>query len=132
MNLVCNDVTKFFEEQLSDLKCQRDTKAYIVSIFSKYRSANYDYSKYSITSLFAQARSNHNFSVYQNLADWIFFINSLAPAHFKHADKDYYDTVGRLSYYSCYRLINRQWKLFEELADNFIMLENEVKNKISI
>jgi hypothetical protein len=129
MNLIHDDISKFFEEKLSDLNCQRDTKAYIVSIFHKYRSSDCDYSKYSVTSLFAQARSNHNFLIYQNLADWIFFVNSLTPEHFKHADKEYYDTIGRLSYYSCYRLINRQWKLFEELADNFIILENEVKKK---
>lgn len=126
------DITHFFEDKLSDLDCQEDTKAYIISIFGKYRTSYHDYSKYSIGSMFAQARNNHDFLSYQNLGDWIFFINTLAPQHFKHASKDYYDTVGRLSYYSCYRLINRQWKLFEELADNFIVLEKEIKSKISL
>lgn len=132
MNLIHNDLTKFFEEMLSDLACQQDTKAYIISIFSKYRSSDCDYSKYSVTSLFAQARNNHDFLTYQNLGDWIFFINTLAPKHFSHASKDYYDTVARLSYYSCYRLINRQWKLFEELADNLIILEDQIKNRIQL
>lgn len=132
MNMLHSDITHFFEDKLSDLNCQEDTKAYIIGIFGKYRTSNHDYSKYSVGSMFAQARNNHDFLLYQNLGDWIFFINTLAPQHFKNASKDYYDTVGRLSYYSCYRLINRQWKLYEELADNFIVLEKEIKSKISL
>lgn len=132
MNLIYSDLTKFFEETLSDLTCQQDTKAYIISIFNKYQASDCDYSKHSVTALFAQARNNHDFLTYQNLGDWIFFINTLAPQHFSSASKDYYDTVARLSYYSCYRLINRQWKLFEELADNLIILENEIKKRIQL
>ena len=125
------NVTSFFEELLIDLKCQQDTKAYIISIYGKYKSAEFDLSKDSITLQFAQARDKHDFLTYQNLADWIFFANTIAPSHLQFASKDYYDTIGRLSYYSCYRLINRQWKLFEELSDNFLVLEDQVKNKLS-
>lgn len=130
--MIYNNMTSFFEEKLADLTCQQDTRAYIISLFSKYRLATYDYSKYSVGALFAQARNNHDFFAYQNLADWIFFVNTLAPQHFQNASKDYYDTIGRISYYSCYRLINKQWKLFEELADNLIVLEDQVKNKFNI
>jgi hypothetical protein len=121
------NISSFFDELLSDLNCQRDTKAYIVSIYGKYKTAEFDLSKDSVTLQFAQARSNQDFLTYQNLGDWIFFANTLAPQHLQNASKDYYDTVARLSYYSCYRLINRQWKLFEELADDFIRLESQVK-----
>jgi hypothetical protein len=131
MNIVYGNITSFFEEALNDLDCNRDTKAYIVSIYGKYKTAEFDLSKDSVTILFAQARSNQDFLTYQNLGDWIFFANTLAPNHLRFASKDYYDTVARLSYYSCYKLINRQWKLFEELSDNFNVLENQVKRKLS-
>lgn len=121
---------KFFEEILRDLKCQADTKAYIISIFGKYKSPEFDLSKDNITVLFSQARCKQDFLTYQNLGDWIFFANTIAPDHLRFASKDYYDTVARFSYYSCYRLINRQWKLFEELSDNFLVLEDQVKNKL--
>lgn len=130
MNIVYGNITSFFEEALNDLDCHRDTKAYIVSIYGKYKTAEFDLSKDSVTILFAQARSNQDFLTYQNLGDWIFFANTLAPSHLRFASKDYYDTVARLSYYSCYKLINRQWKLFEELSDNFLILENQVKNRL--
>lgn len=130
MDLTHRNVNKFFEEILSDIECQNETKAYIVSIYGKYKSAEFDMSKDSVTLMFAQARNNHDFLAYQNLGDWIFFSNTWAPNHLKHASKEYYDTVARLSYYSCYRLINRQWKLFEELSDNFYFLENQVKDRL--
>ncbi len=130
MNIAHKNITNFFEELLNDLECQRDTKAYIISIYGKYKSAQFDLSKDSVTILFAQARSNQDFLTYQNLGDWIFFSNTLAPNHLHHASKDYYDTLAKLSYYSCYRLIDRQWKLFEELADNFNTLESQVKTKL--
>lgn len=126
MDVFHKNITSFFDELLCDLNCQSDTKAYIVSIYGKYKTAKFDLSKDSITLMFAQARTNQDFLTYQNLGDWIFFANTLAPQHLQSASKDYYDTVARLSYYSCYKLINRQWKLFEELADDFIRLESQV------
>ncbi len=130
MSVIHGNISSFFDELLSDLNCQYDTKAYIVSIYGKYKTAEFDLSKDSVTLLFAQARSNQDFLTYQNLGDWIFFANTLAPQHLQNASKDYYDTVARLSYYSCYKLINRQWKLFEELADDFIRLEAQVKKRL--
>lgn len=129
MDIYHKNVTNFFDELLSDLECQQDTKAYIISIYGKYKSSEFDLSKDSVTIQLAQARNKQDFLAYQNLGDWIFFANTIAPNHLKFASKDYYDTVARVSYYSCYRLINRQWKLFEELSDNFLILENQVKKK---
>ena len=132
MDTFHRNITNFFDELLTDVKCQNDTRAYIVSIYGKFKTAQFDLSKDSITLLFAQGRNNQDFLAYQNLADWIFFANTMVPEHLKHASKDYYDTVARLSYYSCYKLINRQWKLFEEMADNFIVLESQVKEKLGV
>jgi hypothetical protein len=132
MDYINKNITNFFEVLLSDIKCHPDTRAYIVSIYGKYKTAEYDFSKDSITLLYAQAREKQDFLIYQNLGDWIFFSNTMAPNHLKFASKDYYDTIARLSYYSCYKLINKQWKLFEELSDNLLELENEVKKRLIV
>jgi hypothetical protein len=124
------NINNFFEELLADIECQPTTRIYITSIYGKYKTAQFDLSKDSVTLLFAQGRSKQDFLTYQNLGDWIFFANTMAPNHLHNASKDYYDTVARLSYYSCYRLINREWKLFEELADNFLILEEQVKKRL--
>ncbi len=109
------------------LQCQPETRAYIVSIFTKYKAAHFDLSKDSLTLTYAQAKDNRDFSVFQNLGDWIFFSKTFAPTHLHHASEDYYQSLGRQSYYSCYQLINRKWKLFEELSDNFVPLERDTR-----
>lgn len=124
------NIIHFFEEQLQDLDCHQDTRAYIVGVFGRYRTADFDLSKESITIYFSEARNRHDFSRYQACADWIFLCHTLMPTHLHYASKEYYDTIARLSYYSCYKILNKQWKTFEELADNFIVLENEVANKL--
>lgn len=131
MYMHSKNITNFFEEMLQDIQCQEDTKAYIVSIYGKYKTPDFDLSKDSLTLLYAQAQTKQDFSTYQNLGDWIFFSNTIAPKHLEHASKEYFDTLARLSYYSCYKLINRKWKLFEELSDNFVNLEFQVKNKLT-
>lgn len=127
MNVTHRNISSFFDELLIDLECHRDTRAYIVSIYGKYKTADFDLSKDSVTLLFAQARNKQDFLAYQNLGDWIFFANTIAPQHLHFSSKEYYDTIARLSYYSCYKLINKQWKLFEELADDFVNLEERAK-----
>lgn len=112
----------FFSKQLENLKCDYDTRAYIVSIFEKFKSSSADYSKDSITLLYAEAKYKQDFYTFQSIADWIFFINALFPEHFNNASQDYYYSVGRLSYYSCYNLLNRQWKIYERLADDLVPL----------
>jgi len=122
-----NSIENYFNETLQTLPCENATKAYIVSIYTKYRSAEHDLSKDSLTLLFAQAKEKQDFMSFQNIGDWIFFANTIAPDHLVNASSDYYHTLARISYYSCYRIIHKQWKLFEELSDNFILLESEAK-----
>lgn len=121
------NLTNFFNDTLSELNCNSDTRAYIVSIFSKYKFSDCDLSKDSLTLTFAQARDKQDFLTFQTLGDWIFFSKSFAPQHLHHASEEYYRNLGRMSYGSCYKLINRQWKLFEELSDNFIVLEEQTR-----
>lgn len=130
MNIIHKNISLFFNEIISDIKCRRDTKAYIVGIYSKYKSSEYDLSKYSVSLQFMQARQKQDFLTYQNLGDWIFFSNTIYPQHLKFASKEYYDTIAQLSYYSCYKLINKKWPLFEELADQLPVIEEEIKQKL--
>lgn len=128
---ICYEVDKFFDDIFEELKCEPATKAYIKGIFVKYRTAHQDLSKDSLTIIFAHAKEKLDFSLFQNLADWIFFTRSFAPLHLNAASEDYYETLARISYYRCYILINRQWKLFEELSDNFVDLEKQTKTLLN-
>lgn len=124
------DLNSFFSTQLKNLKCDDDTKAYIISVLSRFKSSSVDYSKESLTVLYAEAKFRQDFYTFQNIGDWLFFCNTLFPEHFSNASSDYYYSIGRLSYYSCYKLINKQWKLYEKMADEFVYLSSSTRNII--
>ena len=125
-----SNIEDFFADQLKSLNCDQDTKAYIISVMSKFKSATDDLSDRSITLTFAQARNKQDFYTFQNLGDWLFFTHTFVPSHLNDASEEYYITVGRLSYYSCYKMLNRQWRLYERMADDFIPLSRECRNII--
>ena len=123
------NILNFFEDLLKDLDCPVDTKTYIISIFDKYKFVKDDLSKDSITLLFIEATQKQSFSIYQNIGDWIFFANIFAPKHLKNASKNYYDTIAKKSYMSCFHLVNKQWQLFKDMSENFNDLEKKVNVK---
>lgn len=125
-----NAIQSFFAESLEKLNCDDTTRAYITGVLVNYQRANNDFSTSSITLTYAEAKNRQAFELFNQLADYLFFAEVFFPESLKDASKDYYYSIGRLSYYNCYKLINRQWKLFELLSDNFIPLTNETRHII--
>jgi hypothetical protein len=124
-------LSEFFEKVLQGLQCQQSTRAYLIGLYSQYRISDFDLSKESITLQFISAKENQNFATYQQVADWIMFCQTVVPQHLHNASSDYYRTLAQLSYYSCYRLIDRKWQLYEELADRFIPIEIQIKTLLT-
>lgn len=122
------NLNDYISDKIKALKCHQDTKAYITSIFTKYKTAHFDHSKESITLLYSTAKTDQSFAAFQNLADWLFFSETLFPEHLRHASGEYYQTVARLSYYSCFMLIQKKWLLFEELSNNYPYLVSGTKS----
>lgn len=118
--LIVDNLENFFSEKINSLeKYQEPTRAYVVNVFKNAKKETTDYSKESITILYNQAKIKHQFDLYQNLGDWILFINSLFPESLNNASNEYYTVVAQNSYYKCYRILQGKWTLFEELADKF-------------
>jgi len=121
------NINDYFSDLLNDLSCGNETKSYIASIYGKFKNSKNDLSKDSIVLLFCQARHKHDFSSYQDIGDWIFFSNTI----FNNLNEDLYKTFAKLSFYSCYKMTNKKFLFYEELADNLTILEYEVKEKLS-
>ncbi len=83
-----------------------------------------------MTLLYIKAKEKQDFVSYQSLADYIFFASAIFPESLSDASDDYYITIGQLSYYSCYKLLNRQWHLYECLSDQFAPLSTEARTLI--
>lgn len=124
------NLNTFFNEKLIELKCGDITRAYIVSIFSKYANQEFDYSNKSLTLVFAEAKHNFNFIKFQNLGDWLFWLETIHPKFLEANGKSYYHTLAQMSYYNCYKIINKKLKVYEVLADEFSDLTAKTKTLI--
>ena len=131
MNLLAAE--DLFSNRLKHLKTERrETKVYITNLLDKYiKSSEGDFSNDSITLIFSKAKSEHNFKLYQDIADWLFFAKSFYPEHLNSTSPDLYNNIAQISYYKCYVMIDRQWILFEELSDRFVYLTDVVNDSIS-
>lgn len=125
-----NNLRDFFTTKMESLECDNDTRAYIISVLEGFKTATNDYSKESLTLLYADAKFKQDFYMFQSIGDWLFYCRSVFPEHLNKASQEYYCTIGQLSYYSCYKLLNRQWKLYEQLADRFVYLTHSTRNII--
>jgi len=120
---IINSLESFFMEKIKLLKnYQEPTRAYIINVFKNAKKGSGDLSKDSLTIIYSKAKSEQCFELFQNIADWILFSKSIHPESLRGASEDYYNVLAQDSYYRCYRLLNRQWSLFEELADKFPQL----------
>ena len=119
----------FFTKKVKNLPCQKTTKAYIISIFSKYQTTKNDLSKKSITLEYLQAKLEYSFERFQNIGDWLFFSKAIFPESLNNASEEYYDSVAQMSYFKCYKII-KQWVLFEELSDRYTDLTKHLRDEI--
>lgn len=122
-----SSLNEFFIQKVKDLPCQNNTKSYIVQLMSK----PIDLSKESITLAFAKAKSNYDFAGFQAIGDWLLLTKTAFPKHLRNASSEYYDAIAQNAYYTCYRIVNKQWVLFEELADFFPEIVKKLQIKFS-
>jgi hypothetical protein len=122
---------EFFTTQIESLpNCRQSTKSYIISVFSQPKMEQYNYSNESITLLYAAAKFEPNFQKFQSLGDWLLVAKSLFPASLSEATPEYYDAIAQNCYYKCYTLINKEWPIFEELADTFPSVVRDLQKKM--
>jgi len=121
--------TESFESVLDrwvDLKSEHwETSAYIKSTLRKYLKGEKDLSDKSVVLLWFDAKQKHNFQLFQDIGDWVFFTRVMFPESIP-CDISFYSGIGRASYYRCYKRLNGAWPLYEELADNFDYFVDQV------
>lgn len=118
----------WFCRSLEAVEASPDARAYLVALFSSMRSAQEDMSKESIVLAFAQARDTGEFMKFQRIGDWVMWGMAFAPESFD-VPKVAVD-LGRLSYYTCWRLTQKEWRVYEELADEMPRLSRELRRRL--
>lgn len=122
------DLGDWVSDLIGDLRCGRDTKAYVISVLAKDVGPDTDMSKMSLVLAYEEARRTANFVVYQQIGDWVLWVSSVHPGAISE-NQEVVQTVGRLSYSACNRMLRGSWPLYEELADNLPVIAREINHR---
>ena len=118
---------EYFKPVIDKIAYSNEVNAYILNLLIKINKSQ-NFSKESLTLKYIEAKENYNFSSYQSLGDWIMFCQIYFPKHLNNAEEKYYNAIAQTSYYNCYIMLKRQWKLFEELADLYPDIVKDLRN----
>lgn len=129
MDLIVSRLDRWFAERLQGLQYSPEALAYVTGVLSNKRWEHMDLSHDSIVMAYQEAQLFGDFSSFQRIGDWVLFIDAVHPQHFNGV-RDTVETLGRLSYYRCYRLMGGQWRVYEELADELPLLAAKVRRRI--
>ncbi len=83
-------------------------------------------SQESVVLAFYAARQSGDFEAFQRVGDWVLWVSSVGPYPDK-GQRDMVETFGRLSYYSCHRVLRGSWPLYEELANELPAIVYDVR-----
>lgn len=120
------ELADWFDRRLRHVRCGRDTRAYLTSLMTERLTATGDMSDESVVLAYHDARNQGRFEDFQRIGDWVVWTGIIVPAyHDEHGEV--YESIGRLSYYACYRILQRQWTLYEELADELPRIVDEIR-----
>lgn len=122
-------LSSYFTNVTRTLPCQEETKSYITQVLANPKT---DLIGKSITLTFSEARFNYAFEGFQKVGDWVLLARTTFPEAVNNASEEYYNAIAQNAYYTCYKILNRQWKLYEELSDLFPKLVEQLSEKLYI
>jgi len=115
LNLVAS-LDRWFSDRLQGLKCSPEALAYVSGVLAGYRRGDRNMGAESIVLAYRDAAQAGDFAGFQRLGDWVLFVDIVCPRHIDPS-RELIESLGRRSYYTCYRMMMGRWRLYEELAD---------------
>jgi hypothetical protein len=120
---------RWFAARLEPLRCGTDTKAYVTGVLSGIKADDLFGQRDSIVLAFHEAKMTGDFVEFQRIGDWVLWVDSMHPA-FIADHHDVIESIGRMSYYACHRIMRGQWRLYEELADDLPAIVYQVRKAV--
>jgi hypothetical protein len=116
----------WFSNRLEQLNRSPETKAYIVGVLNRFMiSPVDDLSQRSIVLEFLEAKMSGDFSKFCRIGDW-----ALWSLSFKMHDS-LVESLGRQAYATCYRLLDKKWAVFHELATDLPTVTRDLKTTLT-
>lgn len=121
MMLTVTRLDEWFATRLNDVSASQEAKAYVVGVLCN----KVDIVTGSVVLEYIAAAND--FVGLQSLGDAILFASIIHPG-FIAAHRDMNESIARVSYYRCHKILDRKWPVYEELADNFPVLVTNIKD----
>lgn len=109
-------LTDWFADHLDGAVLSEPTRAYVVSVMAGMNPDAVFGPGESVVLAYAEARAAHDFVRFQRIGDWVLWVEVWAPAYVAR-DQRVVESIGRLSYATCHRILRGTWPIYEELAD---------------
>jgi len=122
----------WFSDRLIGLDGYRpETVAYVVGVLKAFCKPNVgdDLTNRSVVLAYNDARLTGDFVAFQRIGDWVLWADIIVPTYIE-PDREAAESVARLSYYSCNRIMMGQWRCFEQLADELPEIVINVRRKL--
>ncbi len=119
----------WFAERLQTLNYGENTRAYVASVLAKFHPNKDILTNSSIVLSFNAAKLHGDFVAFQRIGDYVLWVDSIFPQHINE-NKEIIELIGRMSYYRCHHIMRKQWLVFEELADEFPNIVNDIHEQI--
>lgn len=115
---IIKELDGWFADRLKGMRYRPETVAYVTGVLkTQARPRDEDvFANRSVVLAFQDAALKGDFAGFQRIGDWVLWIDVIMPAHLD-MNREAIETIGRMSYYSCHRILHGQWLVYEELAD---------------
>lgn len=131
IDIFCN-FRVIVEKDFDTLKVSDEVKAYLSSLFLTMleKSSENDIYNDSIVLAYLEAKKSGTFDRFRRVGDHITWTATVFPGRLS-AHYDMAIDIARSSYYSCWRLLNKKWSLYEELGNDLPDIVMEARDKIA-
>lgn len=131
MDIVSNGLEAWFAERLRGMPYRPETIAYVAGVLKTLGHPREGdvLGTGSVVLAYQDASARSDFAAYQRIGDWILWVDVVMPDRF-NSNRTTVETIGRLSYYACHRILRGQWALFEELADALPEIALDARRKL--
>lgn len=121
----------WFLERLTGLQYRPETIAYIAGVLKTlgHPGPEDDMSGRSIVLAYLDAVERGDFVAFQRIGDWVLWSDVVLPGSIKHS-REIVHAVGQRSYRSCHRILQGQWALYEELANDLPQIVLHVRSRL--
>lgn len=121
----------WFSERLHSLRFHPETMAYVAGVLKTLAHPKEEdvFARKSVILAFQDARLRGDFAEFQRIGDWVLWVDVVLPQNIE-GHRDAVESIGRLSYYTCHRIMRGQWRVYEELADELPAIAALARRKL--